>query len=115
MKDHSDFIVKGYCFGTAEDADIARQEVKKIEYLEQHMDYGKPENMLLVYQKAVEGKIFRTPIGWEYLRALQDKLNEYEELRDKVSPITIYTVFAHRVGDEIRFRRRVFRRSLRIP
>ena len=27
-------IVRGYCFGTAEDAEIARQEMKKIEYLE---------------------------------------------------------------------------------
>lgn len=102
MKDNSDFIVKGYCFGTMEDAQIAKQEEKKIEYLEQHMDYGKPENMLLVYQKAIESKIFRTPVGWEYLRKLQQELNEYEELKDKIPPITMYTVFAHRVGDEIR-------------
>ena len=71
-------IVAGYCFKTAQDAETARQEEKKIEYLESHMDYGKTENMLLVYRKAIESRIFSTPIGWEY------------------------TVFAHRVGDEIR-------------
>lgn len=102
MNDKSELLVKGYCFGTAEDAETARQEVKKIEYLEQHMDYGKPENMLLVYEKAIEGRVFQTPIGWEYLKNLQRKLYEHDELKEKISPITIYTVFAHRVGDEIK-------------
>ena len=41
-------IVKGYCFGSAEDAEIARQEEDKIDYLEEHMDYGKTENILMV-------------------------------------------------------------------
>lgn len=102
MKDNGNLIVGGYCFGSAEDAELARQEKKKIEYLEQHMDYSKPENMLIVYQKALEGKIFRTPIGWEYLRMLQDRIGEYEELKEQVQPIALYTVFAHRIGDEMK-------------
>ena len=92
-------VVRGYCFGTAEDA---RQEVKKIEYLEKHMDYGKPENILLVYRKAIETRVFRTPVGWEYLRSLQEKLAECKDLEEPVPPVMLYTVFAHRVGDDIR-------------
>ncbi len=95
-------VVRGYCFGTAEDAEIARQEVKKIEYLEQHMDYGKTENILLVYRKAVESRIFQTPVGWEYLRSLQERLLEAEDLEEAIPPVALYTVFAHRVGDDIR-------------
>ena len=95
-------IVRGYCFGTAEDAEIARQEMKKIEYLEQHMDYGKAENIMLVYRKAIENRIFQTPIGWEYLRSLQRKLSEFGDLEEEIPPVGLYTVFAHRVGDEIR-------------
>ncbi len=95
-------IVKGYCFGTAEDAEIARQEEKKIEYLEQHMDLGKPENMLLVYKKAIESRVFVTPIGWEYLKRLQKELNKRPDLAEEVPPVALYTVFAHRVGDDIR-------------
>ena len=95
-------IVKGYCFGTAEDAEIARQEVKKIEYLEQHMDLGKTENMLLVYRKAIESRVFVTPIGWEYLKRLQKELNNRDDLAEEVPPVALYTVFAHRVGDNIR-------------
>lgn len=95
-------IVKGYCFGTAEDAEIARQEEKKIEYLEQHMDLGKTENMLLVYKKAIESRIFVTPIGWEYLKRLQRELKNRDDLTEEVPPVALYTVFAHRVGDDIR-------------
>lgn len=102
MNDKSELIVGGYCFGSIEDAEAARQELKKIEYLEQHMDYEEPENMLLIYKKAVDTRVFQTPIGWEYLKKLQDKLSPYEDLSEEVSPIMLYTVFAHRVGDEIK-------------
>lgn len=95
-------IVGGYCFGTAQDAEMARQEEKKIEYLESHMDYGKTENILLVYKKAIESRIFNTPIGWEYLKKIQNELNRRDDLKEEVPPIGLYTVFAHRVADEIK-------------
>lgn len=80
-------IVGGYCFGTAQDAEMARQEEKKIEYLESHMDYEKTENMLLVYKKAIESRIFSTPIGWEYLKRIQNELNRRDDLKEEVPPI----------------------------
>lgn len=95
-------IVAGYCFKTAQDAETARQEEKKIKYLESHMDYGKTENMLLVYRKAIESRIFSTPIGWEYLKKIQKELSRRDDLKEEVPPVALYTVFAHRVGDEIR-------------
>lgn len=102
MNDNSNYIVGGYCFGSAEDAEIARQEEKKIEYLEQHMDYGKTENTFLVYQKAIESRVFQTPIGWEYLKKLQRKMKEQGKTEDEIPPVALYTVFAHRVGDQIK-------------
>jgi hypothetical protein len=95
-------IVKGYCFGSAEDAEIARQEENKIDYLEEHMDYGKTENILMVYKKAIESRIFTTPVGWEYLKTLQKELNERSDLKEDIPPVALYTVFAHRVGDDIK-------------
>lgn len=102
MNDNSNYIVGGYCFGSAEDAEIARQEEKKIEYLEQHMDYGKTESTFLVYQKAIESRVFQTPIGWEYLKKLQKKMKEQGKAEEEIPPVALYTVFAHRVGDEIK-------------
>ena len=83
-------IVKGYCFGSAEDAEIARQEEDKIDYLEEHMDYGKTENILMVYKKAIESRIFTTPVGWEYLKTLQKELNERSDLKEDIPPVAPY-------------------------
>lgn len=102
MNEKNDLVVNGCCFGSLEDAEAARQEEKKAGYLEEHMDYDNPENMLLVYKKALENRVFQTPVGWEYLRELQRKLNEFEELGEQIPPVTLYTVFANRVGDDIR-------------
>ena len=55
--------------------------------------------MLLIYKKAVESRIFNTPVGWEYLKTLQKELNERNDLKEEVPPVALYTVFAHRVGD----------------
>lgn len=102
MNDNIKNIVGGYCFGSEEDAQIARQEEKKIDYLEQHMNYDNKENILLVYQKAIESRVFQTPIGWEYLRKLQEILQEQEVETEQIPPVALYTVFAHRVGDDIK-------------
>lgn len=102
MNDKIKYTVGGYCFGSAEDAEIARQEEKKIEYLEQHMNYDKTENVLLVYRKAIDSRVFQTPIGWEYLRKLQYKLQEQGDIEEQIPPVALYTVFAHRVGDNVK-------------
>lgn len=103
MEDNSNLIVNGYCFGTVGDAETARQEVKKIEYLEAHMDYENPENVFLVYKKAIETRVFQTPIGWEYLKELRRRINSYDEIekfKGKLPPITLYTTFTSRIGSK---------------
>ena len=54
---NDDLIVGGYKFATIADAETARMEEKKVENLEQHLDYRKPQNVLLVYNKAIENTI----------------------------------------------------------
>lgn len=102
MDEENGLMVNGYCFGTREDADTAQQEIKKIQYLEEHMDYENPENLLLVYKKALNNRVFQTPVGWEYLRELQRKLDDCGIRKEDIPPITLYTVFANRVGDDIK-------------
>ena len=48
-KNSDEMIVGGYKFATVADAETARMEEKKVENLEQHLDYRKPQNVLLVY------------------------------------------------------------------
>ncbi len=69
-------IVGGYIFYTEEDARLANAEKQKIKYLEEHIDYDTPDSIKYIYEKAIQDRIFRTPVGLRYLKHLQDFLLE---------------------------------------
>lgn len=64
-------IVAGYEFNNANDAALAREEVKKVEYIRTHLDTSKPDKVLKVLKKAIEERIFKTPIGMDFIREIQ--------------------------------------------
>ena len=80
MPENQDRVVGGYAFLTDKDAQIARQEEKKIEYLEARIDYNRPESVLYVYRKSLEERMFRTPVGLEYMRYMRDFLMRQESI-----------------------------------
>lgn len=93
-------ITEGYLFMNEADAALAAQEKKKIAYLEKHMDYHSAESVLRVYKKAVLERVFRTPVGLEYLRRLQKaliKCGEFEET--EIPPIALYGTYEVRMRD----------------
>ena len=63
--------VSGFKFLTKADADKARIDQKKIEYLESHVKMNTAVNIKTVYLKSMENKIFSTPVGWSYLAELR--------------------------------------------
>ncbi len=71
-KDTTNLSVGGYLFYTEKDAQIARAEVQKIEYLEERIDYSAPDTIRYIYEKAIHERIFKTPVGLGYLKQLRD-------------------------------------------
>ena len=67
---------EGFLFINGEDAAIADKERKQVDYLEKHIDYKNPEQVLSVYKKLIEERTFKTPVGMIYLRHLQNFLQE---------------------------------------
>lgn len=65
---------EGFFFLNAEDAGMASREKKQIEYLEAHLDYRRPEQVLTLYERMLRERIFNTPVGMIYLKHLQDFL-----------------------------------------
>ncbi|MDE7231508.1 MAG: hypothetical protein K2N37_00305, partial [Lachnospiraceae bacterium] len=59
-KREDDLVVDGYRFATIADAETARMELKKVENLERGLDPRKPQNMLLVYNRALDNRVFLT-------------------------------------------------------
>lgn len=74
MQEREELIVDGFQFGTKSDVEVARNEQQKIKMLEARMDYANREQVYTIYNKAIENRVFKTPIGYAYLKKLQDFL-----------------------------------------
>ena len=88
MENQEMLEVDGYLF-TQKEAQLALQEKKRAEYLENHLDFSNPKQILNVYRRAIEERIFTTPVGTEYLRRLQQYLNS-KQVEGEIPPITVY-------------------------
>lgn len=92
MADKSDWIVGGFQFGTEKDAALARDELLRIENIEEKLDYENLPMVNAVYKKAINKHVFKTPIGYVFLKKLQDILSE-KPIEEEVNPIPISGVF----------------------
>lgn len=91
----TDKVVSGFAFYSEKDAKLAEQERQKIAYLDKRIDHADLESVLAIYKKALDDRVFRTPVGLEYLRELQGELKaEQEILGEEIPPIPLWTNFA---------------------
>ena len=97
QQNRTDHVVSGFAFYSEKDARLAEQERQKIAYLDKRIDRTNLESVLVIYKKALDDRVFRTPVGLEYLRELQGELK------------------AEQVCWEKRFRLSLCGRTLRTP
>ncbi len=98
--DKNNLIVEGFAFPSEGDAELARQETQKVDYLEKRMNYKLPENMLAVYNKVLENKLIRTPVGWNYLRNIQVRMIAAGIKPEQIQPIPLFGVFETRIHND---------------
>ena len=75
--------VEGYLFLTEEDADIAKEEIGRINYISSKMKEDNPQAVLAVYNRMIQNNTFVTPVGHEYLRTLRDYLYRSSQIPDE--------------------------------
>lgn len=94
------YIVGGIAFHDVESAKIAQNELRRIELLDEKMNYGDVESVAAVYDKARKNHIFKTPIGISYMMRLQNCLvqNRYPGISDM--PIFVQTEYGQQNGEE---------------
>jgi len=80
--------VGGYLFYTEKDAQLARAEEQKIEYLESRIDYSSPEGIRFIYEQTIHERLFKTPVGLSYLR----KLREYLLAQPQIDPESVVDI-----------------------
>ncbi len=98
-KREDDLVVEGYRFATIADAETARMELKKIDNLERNLDYRRPQNVLLVYNRALDNRVFLTPVGLSYLQKMQRELLKWGVPADKVRPVPLYATFSNKTAN----------------
>ncbi len=88
------FIVEGYQFTSEADTQKATMDASKIKLLQSRVKASKPTDIKAVYEKAIENKIFKTPIGWGYLTGLRKKLLESGYGEADIIPIPVEISFS---------------------
>ena len=84
------YTAGGYLFEDEESLKEARNEMEGVEYLKKRTNYKNPKSILNIYNTVIEKKLFKTPVGYEFLKQLQDYLLESEEIDgDQIMPIPV--------------------------
>ncbi len=100
LADKTEFFAEGYRFATTDDAKQALLETKKAAYFESKLVNRNPQNMLSIYDKILDERVFLTPTGWEYLKRLQEELRHLGIEEEKIRPIPVYATFIHHNRNE---------------
>ncbi len=95
MADKAEWVVDGFQFGTQQDAELARNEQLRIERLEEKLDYQNYEMVGAVYKKA-NNRVFKTPVGYDFLKKLQRRLQEGALVGTEIENIPVYGVYSMR-------------------
>lgn len=86
------YTVAGYTFLTKEAADEARDEMNAIKYVSAKTDSKDPRQIYVLYNTMLDKELFKTPVGLDYLKDLQQFLYTSREIpNDKIRPIPINT------------------------
>ena len=84
------FLVEGYSFETEAEAKMAINELEGVNYLEKRTNFEDVNSVLDVYNKVIDKGLFRTPIGYSFLKELQDILVDSGEIElENIQPIPV--------------------------
>lgn len=98
--DKEALAVGGYLFFTEKDARLARAEEQKIKYLEERIDYDSPESIRYVYEESIRERVFKTPVGLQYLKHQQEYLKSRPDMEPgSVMDIPLYTAFSGEIRE----------------
>lgn len=113
MEDKNDFRVNGYNFSSLKDKEEALEEYKKAEYFNEKTKGRKAQSLLAAYDMILDQRIFKTPVGWEYLRKMQERLMQDGIPKEQIRPIPMYIHFSYRASMELEGS--VIRQQLEMP
>ena len=94
MKNEERLVFDGYLYGNEEDVNLAKEERKTARYLQSKINYDDIQTTLKIYDKAIKDKIFKTPVGFEFLKVMRFEMIKRGMPSDNIQPIPLYLVFS---------------------
>ena len=94
MKNEERLVVDAYLYGNEEDVKLAKEEKNKTEYLETKINYDDVQTTLKIYDKAIKDKIFKTPVGFEFLKKMRYEMVKRGMPEESIQAIPLYLVFS---------------------
>jgi len=91
---NENYKVGGFVFSTSTDAKLAEEELETIEYLNSNMNYANITKVMQLYDKAIDTRMFQTPIGFGYLQKLKSILIDNGYIESQIRPIPMYAVYS---------------------
>lgn len=76
----NDRMINGITFSTTEEYLQAKKELAGIAYVKENNDMSNDQTVLALYNKFVQKDVFRTQVGYEFLKSLQERLMRSENI-----------------------------------
>ena len=84
------YIVDGYSFSDEKSYKVAKNEQEGVAYLRKRINYNNAESVRNIYDTVIEKGLFKTPVGYEFLKELQGYLVENETIdHNRIRPIPV--------------------------
>lgn len=85
------YKVGNYEFETQAQADVAQKELEGVRYIRSQTNMDDPDVVLQLYNSLILKEVFVTPIGFDFLRQLQEYLNTIPYIKNEdILPIPVY-------------------------
>ncbi len=90
MSKGSNLSVNGFAFETEEAYEQAQNELTGIDVVRNRINMRNPQNVLDVYNKLIDKRLCKTPVGYSYLHDLQRYLENNNQIsKEEIRPIPI--------------------------
>ena len=85
------YKVGNYEFETQAQADVAQKELEGVRYIRSQTNMDDPDVVLQLYNSLILKEVFVTPVGFDFLRQLQEDLNTIPYIKNEdILPIPVY-------------------------
>lgn len=89
-EENKNYVVAGYTFKSKQASQDAKDELNAINYMTKKANQNDPAQIYMLYNKILDRELFKTQVGINYLKELQQYLYIHKAIpNDKIRPIPI--------------------------